>query len=234
MIWYLQRVGLLEAAKAHHPWVHRYRGEVLYESMPYVQARDLITRESSQAWMYVKVARDPIRRCVSSYRHALKHGYENERMSQALGRDINHVKGFSFETFLGYLRSIDLHDCDIHHRVQKHALDTVDFGRTRLINVDEEDLEAALAAIDRKQGRDAVEAARERSDFVERAAERHAPASEEPRRDELWRVPLSASDVVNWPAASLRQSPEACSIIRHIYACDYAMLRTLARKARPA
>lgn len=233
VIWYLHRVGLLDEARKYHPWVHRYRGEVLYHSELYRHARDQLGREGASKWTYVKVVRDPIKRCVSSYRHALKHGYENERMSRALGCDIDHKTGYSYETFLKYLGLIDLHECDIHHRVQKHSLDTVAFGRTWLINVDEQDLDSALAEIDCQQGGAPLGDLGAGAEAIASAADRHAgdEANDPWHSSEQWRAPLSVNDVQQWPKTSLLSSAPACDLVRHIYRCDYDMLSKLGERA---
>ena len=233
LIWYLHRLGLLDEARSHHPWVHRYRGEVLYRSALYQNARDQLVREGPSQWNYVKVVRDPVKRCVSSYRHALKHGYEDEKMSRALGREIDHKCGYSYETFLGYLAQIDLHHCDIHHRVQKHSLDTLDFGRTWLINVDEHDLDAALAEIDRIQGCPPLDDHEGSSQAIASAARRHADQGQDGRSRETaqWRMPLGEGDVEQWPKCALVSALPAAKIVRRIYRCDYDILAKLNKAA---
>ena len=233
LIWYLHRLGLLDEARSYHPWVHRYRSEVLYRSALYQKARDQLVREGPSQWNYVKVVRDPVKRCVSSYRHALKHGYEDGKMSRVLGREIDHKTGYSYETFLDYLAQIDLHHCDIHHRVQKHSLDTVEFGRTWLINADEQDLDAALAGIDRIQGCPPLDDHEGGSQAIASAARRHADQEEDdlPRETEQWRMPLGAGDVEQWPKRALVYALPAVEVVHRIYRCDYDMLARLNKAA---
>ena len=233
LIWYLLRLGLLDEARNYHPWVHRYRSEVLYRSEVYRSALEQLSREGLSQWNYLKVVRDPVKRCVSSYRHALKHGYEDEKMSRVLGRQIDHKCGYSYETFLDYLAQIDLHDCDIHHRYQKHSLDTVEFGRTWLINVDEHDLDAALAKIDRIQGCPPLDDHEGGSQAIASAARRHADQEGEdlPREAEQWRMPLGAGDVQQWPKRALVSALPAVEVVHRIYRCDYDVLAKLKKAA---
>lgn len=230
VIWYLHRLGLLEEAQAHHPWVHRYRGEVLYRSEKYCRAREQLEQEGTLNWSYVKVVRDPVRRCVSSYRHALKHGYENERMSRVLCREVHHETGFSYKIFLEYLDQIDLHNCDIHHRVQKHSLDTAPFARSWLVNIDEQSLDSALSEIDRIQGCSPLAGHGAGVEAIAHAADRHTgyEAGDSDKVADQWRKPLCVHDVRKWPKASLLASREAGEIAAHIYRSDYEMLDLLA------
>ena len=233
LIWYLHRLGLLDEARNYHPWVHRYRSEALYRSEIYRSAREQLVREGLSQWNYVKVVRDPVKRCVSSYRHALKHGYEDEKMSHVLNREINHKSGYSYETFLEYLAQIDLHHCDIHHRVQKHSLDTMEFARTWLINVDEQDLDAALAEIDRIQGCPPLDDHEGSSQAIASAARRHADQGRDDRPHEAaqWRMSLAAGDVEQWPKRALVSALPAVKVVRRIYRCDYDILARLNKAA---
>jgi len=234
VIWYLHRIGLLDEARRYHPWVHRYRSEVLYKSETHRQARRQLGHERASGWSCVKVVRDPAKRCVSSYRHALKHGYEDEKMSRILGRDISHKTGYSYQTFLDYLGRIDLRNCNIHHRVQRHPLDMISFGRTWLINVDEQCLDAALARLDRIQGSPSVADQPESSEAIAQAANRHAGEGEAMvGGEDIWRTSLSVRDVSQWPKRSLLSSAPASELARQIYECDYDMLSEIAERTEP-
>lgn len=232
LVWHFDRLGLLEEAEAYHSWLHRYREEKYHSSTWYQAARRLVEREDTVSWTFVKVVRDPVRRCISSYRHALKHGYEDALMSRKLGREIGHITGFSFETFLDYLARINLHKCNIHHRVQRHSLDLLPYRQVFLINIDREDLDAALSRIDSLHGLDRS-SDRERQDrAIARAARRHASNRRQAVPDpELWRQPLRSADVDDWPAQALQEATPAIQRIREIYACDYEMMDFLGRGA---
>lgn len=233
VIWYLNRLGLLDQALRHHAWVHRYREEVLYRSEMYRDARDQLQREGASKWTYLKVVRDPVKRCVSSYRHALKHGYEDEKMSQALGCEIDHKIGYSYESFLEYLGQTDLNQCNFHHRVQEHSLDTIPFGRTWLIHVDEQDLAGTLAQIDRIQGCAPLAEHGDSAAAIASAAHRHAGDGKDDSSDTLdqWRKPLSVANVQQWPKHALLSASPATELARRIYRADYHMLSELRQRA---
>ena len=232
VIWYLHRMGLLDEARAYHEWVHRYRREVLYSSQQYRNACFRLQLEGPSAWHYVKVVRDPVARCVSSYRHALRFGYEDKRISQVLRRPIDHRQGFSYETFIEYLERIDLRGCNVHHRLQAHPLDDSGFGRIWFIHADQQDLDTALSLIDKAQGVEPEGGAEERAKMITEAARRHAvPASERYNEDELWRKPLGKRDTGRWPGHQLRSSQPASAHVRKLYAADYEMIQTLSERA---
>lgn len=232
LIWYLQRLGLLEAAQSHHAWLHRYRTEVLYPSPADRLSRMMLSVRGARRWSYVKVVRDPVARCVSSYRHVLRFGYADEQMSSTLGRAIDHRRGFSYETFLEYLAGIDLARCNIHHRRQAHPLDDASFARVWLVNADETDLDAALATIDRYQGCDAARGIERRADAIARAARRHArDTGRTALHSDVWKTELSYHDVENWPGEQLRQSQTATARVRELYAKDYEMIGQLSARA---
>ncbi len=115
--WYLSQVGLLDDALNYSPWIHDFRREVLYQSPDYESSLYTILNPE---FRIIKFVREPYSRASSSYIHAVKYGYENERISNFLGREVNAKKGFSFEEFVTYLESIDLRRCDPHHRLQVH------------------------------------------------------------------------------------------------------------------
>jgi len=233
LVWHLARIGLLEEAEAHHSWLHRYREEKYYAHDCYQKAKDQILRDGTEKWTLVKVVRDPVKRCVSSYRHALKHGYENQPMSRRLGRDIDHLAGYSFETFIDYLERIDLHHCNIHHRSQAHSLDKLPYRKVFLINVDEQDLSVALERIDSLQGRDAAADRSHGNQAISRAARRHASnhAGKGNSDPEIWRQCLRSGDVDNWPKEALQNAGPAVERIKRIYASDYAMIALLSKRS---
>lgn len=120
--WLFDHMGLLEEAIACDPWVHRYRNGVLYASARHRAAVEDFTKHPS-SYRVIKVVRDPFRRAVSSYIHAAVSSYEDARMSAFLGVTIDNTARFSFRQFISYLGSVDLRECDVHHRLQTHPLE---------------------------------------------------------------------------------------------------------------
>lgn len=116
--WFFYQSGLLEAAYLYSRWIHRYRLEVYYKSPEYELNLEKILDPETRI---IKVVRNPYSRAVSSYIHAVRYSYENQKLSKFLKREINSINGFSFSEFLEYLESLDLKNCNGHHQIQLHA-----------------------------------------------------------------------------------------------------------------
>ncbi|RMG73749.1 MAG: hypothetical protein D6711_10295 [Chloroflexi bacterium] len=115
--WFFFQIGCLEAASFYHKWIHKYRQEVFYESQGYkLHIQDILKPDTN----IIKFVRNPYARVVSSYIHAINTGYEDKRISVFLNRVIDQDNGFSFIEFIDYLESIDLRNCNGHHKIQVH------------------------------------------------------------------------------------------------------------------
>lgn len=142
-IWFFKQLGHLDAACDYHGWPHRYRMDVYYRSRVYANAfcGDLAKMR------IVRVVRDPYSRAVSSFRHALGHGYADRAIARALRRRDIKENGFSFAEFLDFLERIDLAACDVHFRVQRHPVEDR-LPVHHLINVSTEDLFTRLNEVE--------------------------------------------------------------------------------------
>ena len=230
LIWHLQRVGLLTQAQEHHHWPHRFR-EALYEDCHVIrQARGELLNKGGRNWTYVKIVRDPANRCVSSFRHALKHGYEDEKISRVLEKTVSAKQGFSFQTFLEYLSKIDIQKCNIHHKIQTHPLDFIAFHTTYLVNIDKVDLGTSLNAIDRAQGYCPDQSDSRAHAAIKSASSRHAPeqSGNSPESSSVWQTPLKTSDSLeSWPKSSELLTDAARQQIAQIYHVDYETMKRL-------
>lgn len=237
LIWHLARMGLLDEAERHAPWPHRYRVDVYYRRRGYRDGIRRLKAEGPGAWTLLKVARDPVKRCVSSYRYALSRGYADRKMERVLGRPVDHREGFSYETFLDYLARVDLARCDPHHRLQTHPVDLWSYGRVHLIDIDARDLDVSLREVERIHGIErAGTVGREEEMKVSRLARRNAPRRDEPAQDvEIWRRPLARADTTaeRWPKAALEACAPAARKARALYARDYEVLGELAGRSNP-
>lgn len=142
-IWFLNQLGHLQAARDYHRWPHQYRAEVYYRSQLYVHA----FRRNLSKMRIVRVVRDPFSRAVSSYRHALSHGFADRTIARALRRRDIKETGYSFAEFLDFLEGIDLTTCDVHFRIQRHPLEDK-LPMRHLINVSKEDLFTRLNEVE--------------------------------------------------------------------------------------
>lgn len=231
LIWHLDRLGLLDDMAAESSWPHDYRVRTYYSLPEYQRALNSIAHDGPGEWTYLKVVRDPCNRCISSYRHALAHGYADRLMSHFLGRPISHREGYSYADFLEYLHRIDLQHCDIHHRLQRHPLDPAPFGKKILINIDEQDLESSLAHVKGIRGDISGEGNTRRKKLVRRAARRHATESGRSSEDpDVWLKPLTRDDVGRWPKSELQGCRSARELARQLYLRDYAMFDWFGRQ----
>ena len=144
LLWYLWHCDLLQAALSHSSWPHAFRKRVLYGSDIY---QAWTAEVSASGWSWLRVIRDPFVRAVSSYRHALRHGYEDRKMARVLRRPVDSQVGYSFEQFLDYLLRIDITTCNVHHRQQVHPVEAL-IAPTQTINIEKQDLMACLGKID--------------------------------------------------------------------------------------
>jgi hypothetical protein len=115
--WFFHHAGLLDTALSYSPWVHDFREQVYSVSPEFTADIKSVCNKDMRA---VKVVRNPYSRAVSSYLMAVRAGYDNKEIGAFLGRTVDSKSGFSFSEFLDYLASIDLRNCNIHHRIQVH------------------------------------------------------------------------------------------------------------------
>jgi hypothetical protein len=146
--WFFFQMGLLPGAEAYDPWVHKYRIEVYYRSPDY---RKYCMRLLRNEITVIKIVRDPFARAVSSYIHALKHGYENKAVSLFLGRTHDTDFSFSFSEFLRYLSAVNLMKCNVHHRLQVQGPELAGILKVSEV-VKLEEGEARITAIEEKYG----------------------------------------------------------------------------------
>jgi hypothetical protein len=149
--WYFARIGLLgEAAEFPEPGrprPHQFQREVVNNLAFYKEWLEN-TDPTRLAWL--RVIRDPYNRAVSSYRHALRHGYENSRIKHCLGLKIAE-RGLSFVEFLDYLLAIEITDCNLHHSQQWHPIEQ-HVALRKIVNLDKEQLLDALEAFEKELG----------------------------------------------------------------------------------
>ncbi|UCH95984.1 MAG: sulfotransferase family 2 domain-containing protein [Candidatus Aminicenantes bacterium] len=128
--WFFAQMNLLDAALYYHQWVHFFREEVYYKSDSYTKNLHKVLNDDFKV---IKIVRDPFARAVSSYIASLhqaanKEGLiSHEKVKKELGKFLNRSltadETFSFREFVDYLTSIDILECDIHHRQQLHPLE---------------------------------------------------------------------------------------------------------------
>jgi hypothetical protein len=166
------------------------------------------------------VVRDPFKRAVSSYRHALRHGYEDAKMTRVLARRVDRNDGYAFELFLDYLLRIDISTCNLHHRQQWHPIEAL-VTPSEVLNVDKLDMMEQLRRIDAT-----LEAPKESVEALQRAIAEIAPyhhARASPLTGDQVATAFAARDAWEaWPpyGAFLNQTTRAK--VATVYATDLA------------
>lgn len=213
LLWYLWHRNLLQEAHAYSSWPHNFRNQRLYSDELY---RTWASQVDVGSWTWLRVMRDPYKRAVSSYRHALINGYENGKMSRRLKRPPE--AGYSFEEFLDYLLRINITSCNLHHKQQFHPLEEL-VAPSRVINADKVDLMQSLAEIDAglETPREPVETLRA---AVATITSWHNARPSTADRD-VSAVSLTQSDATGeWPAYSCFLNKSTRAKIAKIYAVD--------------
>jgi hypothetical protein len=147
VIWFYQQAGLIDVARKYDRWPHRYRTRVFNQGNAFDRAAAL----GLDKFRIVRVVREPLSRCVSSFRHALASDYARKELNAVLGMPLEGPLSLSFEQWVDFLERSDLFSCDTHHRVQYHPVERLrkpDF----IINVSRQDLYTELNRIEQLLG----------------------------------------------------------------------------------
>jgi hypothetical protein len=145
--WFLARLGLLDGARQLAPNPHHYRLDVLLKDPDY---RNSVATCDPTELSWLRILRDPYNRSVSSYRHVLRHGFDDVEIEQKINVTITD-SGLSFAEFLAFLESIDIAKCNVHYRQQWHPLEE-HVAIRRLVNIDQENLLEGLDAFESDLG----------------------------------------------------------------------------------
>jgi hypothetical protein len=109
--WFLFHVGKLDEATDYHPWIHRYRIDVLSRQKGYKQEAMRLLHSRDKP--VVKLVRNPYSRVVSSFLSTLNnaHGRNSKNWAQELivaartraGKPIGAEPALSFHDFVGFV-----------------------------------------------------------------------------------------------------------------------------------
>lgn len=210
ILWYLSVAGFLEEALAYDSWPHKYREKVLPEIARY-QEWLMNTDPRKLAW--VRVIRDPYRRAISSFRHALQWA---NLYSQDLKLDPAQ-DGLSFDSFLSRLENSDIANCEIHFRQQHHPLEQA-IRPAWVINADRRPLLQALLDL----ATPTTDARRRLEDEISRISSfhharrrlNHGDVSKNP-----FSIPYTSQD---WPEYENFLNASTRRKIERIYAADFS------------
>ena len=220
MLWYLAHLELLKPATGME---RAHRLQVLKKTALQKQARNC----DPMTLRWLRIIRNPYNRTVSSYRHALGHGYEDEKIQDVLGIAVAD-RGLSFNEFLDYLSKIDIATCDNHHMQQWHPLEG-HVSLTKVINLDKGALLPALDAFASDIGLPPMKA--EMRDLMladwEHESRRHhtAPNTDSAGVPDIRFLRTQGSD--SWPSYEAFLTGETRRKIEQIYAKDFAAYATV-------
>lgn len=218
VMWYLHLAGLLDAALFYSQWPHQFRQHVLYESATF--KRWLAECDPTRV-RTIQFVRDPVKRCVSSYRQYLRYGMWDKTVSSALGREVSCRTGYSFNAFLDYLERINVARAkDPHVGLQRHPVTR--HVAPEIIRLDEQDMFAEMNRVERELGRPPT-------DFDALAAFARVRASHHARHDRAKRA--SEDDQLDmsharefWPLHAEDLRPETLARVKRIYQADMAYI----------
>lgn len=216
-VWFSHVSGFSADVRAYAHWPHRHRMEQFQKSKLYY---DGIMSGMTDATV-LKIIRDPYGRAVSIYRHALQSRFAEVEMEAWSGGTFDARRGYSFQTFLDLLETLDMRKVDVHFRPQLHPLEETR-GISRLVNISKADMFQQLNAFEEEQGWP-------RTDFADlhwlHELEGKRKARQEPMAgDALDEVPFSRSQVKErgqFPHYAQLLTPRARRRIEAVYKADF-------------
>ncbi|MCX7568011.1 hypothetical protein OS189_16840 [Sulfitobacter sp. F26169L] len=222
VLWFYRHEGLMEAAGYYSAWPHNFRNEVYYKAATYKRRRRAAVEAQGKGYTLIRVTRDPTKRFVSCFRHAVRWPLVDPLVKRKVGttpaRD-----GMSLNDYAQALQGEDLQTpspVDVHSRVQNHPLWQVGFDRIITLNVDETHVNAGLNAIEAELGLS-------KTDFASHpqfAALREVHyATDTPYEGdtplEQLRIPREGS--VQFPKKQLETLPQTKAIAQKLHGVDF-------------
>jgi hypothetical protein len=217
VLWYLYQCGLMETAAAHHWWPHRYRNEVLLRSASYRATLQECDPDKVRAVQFV---REPVSRCLSIYRHYLRHGRWDRRMSRVLWRRVSSHEGFSLNTFLDFLECENgRRVVDPHRWPQRHPV--ADFVEVEPIALDPTGFYETLNELAAERGLTQIDF--ESMPQFQALDARRSPKGAKPEPAGADTVLTRNDGFRNWPLKADRLDDATVARIQRIYAADVAL-----------
>ncbi len=146
-VWFAKVSGFADDVRAFAKWPHRHR---IHQYL-----RSALYHDSALSGMInaspLKIIRCPYGRAVSIYRHALQTDFADIAMEAWSGGKISAGGGYSFQTFLDLLETLDMARADIHFRPQFHPLER-ERKPAHIVNISTSDLFADLNRFEESQG----------------------------------------------------------------------------------
>ena len=150
LIWFFHQIGVLDAALARNSFVHRYRNEVYHRSAVYHARCRALLRSGGKGFTLLRVTRDPDKRLMSSFRHAVNFPLLDGLAQEKLGVDLRET-GLSLRNLARLLEDEDISGAgriDPHFRPQRQPMWAMDFDRVITLNMDRTPLLAGLNEVE--------------------------------------------------------------------------------------
>ena len=150
LIWFFHQIGVLDEALARHAFPHIYRNAVYHRGPVYrSRCKDLL-RSGGKGFTLLRVVRDPDKRLVSSFRHAVNFPLLDALAQEKLG--VNPRKaGLSLRNLARILADEEIGGqgrIDNHFRPQQHPVWAMGFDRVITLNMDRTSLNDGLNAVE--------------------------------------------------------------------------------------
>ena len=150
VLWFFHQIGLLDAALARDAFVHYYRMETYNRSPVYHARCRALLRSGGKGFTLLRVTRDPDKRLVSSFRHAVNYPLLDALAQEKLGVDLRQT-GLSLRNLARLLEDEDIGgqgQINIHFRPQRHPVCTLEFDRVVTLNMDQTPFLPGLNAVE--------------------------------------------------------------------------------------
>lgn len=154
LVWFFIQESLLKAANEHSTWPHNFRTGTYYGLPRYKQRLADLTKSGGKGYTLIRVTRDPVKRLVSCFRHAIRFPAIDKLVKKELRHDPK-TNGLSLNDFHTALKGKELYcwnGYDMHVCLQQHPAWYYDFDRVITLNVDETNLFNGLNQIEKSLG----------------------------------------------------------------------------------
>lgn len=215
LLWFYQRIGKKEDALSFSSWPHDYRERVLYPSPEY---QEWLATCDVDKTRWLRVIRDPYKRAVSSFRHAVQFGYMDKHLAPFLEHPVGHAStGISFKEFLMFLKNRGTYH-DIHNFPQRHALEEF-MPNLFVLNIDNVPLSEGLSNFEKYSELDPVE--KHQGPLITPVGVDHRAKTFATDENYFARRMTKKDTTEAWPVSEAFLNAEARDLVQQIYAVDF-------------
>ncbi|MCU9837016.1 sulfotransferase family protein [Ruegeria sp. WL0004] len=154
LIWFLIHEGLLQESNQFDPWPHNYRQKRYYDSENYSRRLADLINAGGKGYTLIKITRDPVKRLVSCFRHAIQYPAIDSIVEAKVGTQPER-DGLSLKDFRDALAGEDLvcwKGFDMHICAQQQPVWFYSFDRVITLNIDQTNMFPGLNDIEDELG----------------------------------------------------------------------------------